>query len=132
MVGGAAPASAVKWIATRNESFLSDTQGRDCFVARDAGLTTPGTSRPARQHARRPGAYVSSFGAAIPGPIDSALLAGVYRTPAVFVEVNGFSATAYRPTPIAPPVGPRLLRAERLADKAARLGIAGPRSAAAT
>jgi len=35
------------------------------------------------------GAYVSTFGAAIPSAIYSALLAGGYRTPAIFVEVTG-------------------------------------------
>src|SRR5207249_11888353 len=71
------------------------------------------------------GAYVSSFGAAIPGPIYSALLAGVYKTPAVFVEVTGvFSNTvptdAYRGA--GRPEACYVL--ERLADQAAReLGI---------
>ena len=35
------------------------------------------------------GAYVSTFGAAIPSAIYSALFAGGYRTPAIFVEVTG-------------------------------------------
>ena len=71
------------------------------------------------------GAYVSTFGAAIPGPIYSALLAGVYRTPAVFIEVTGvFTNTvptdAYRGA--GRPEACYVL--ERLADKAAReLGI---------
>ena len=74
------------------------------------------------------GAYVSTFGAAIPGPIYSALLAGVYRTPAVFVEVNGvFSNTvptdAYRGA--GRPEACYVL--ERLADKAARELEARPR-----
>src|SRR5207247_5351359 len=71
------------------------------------------------------GAYVSTFGAAIPGPIYSALLAGLYRTPAVFVEVSGvFSNTvptdAYRGA--GRPEACYVL--ERLADKAAlELGL---------
>ena len=35
------------------------------------------------------GAYVSTFGAAIPSAIYTSLLAGVYRTPAIFVESTG-------------------------------------------
>ena len=71
------------------------------------------------------GAYVSTFGAAIPGPIYSALLAGVYRTPAIFVEVTGVFRTrvptdAYRGA--GRPEACYVL--ERLADEAARkLGI---------
>jgi carbon-monoxide dehydrogenase large subunit len=71
------------------------------------------------------GAYVSSFGAAIAGPIYSALLAGLYRTPAVFVEVNGFFSNsvptdAYRGA--GRPEACYVL--ERLADKAAlELGL---------
>ena len=71
------------------------------------------------------GAYVSTFGAAIPGPIYSALLAGVYRTPAIHVQVTGmFSNTvptdAYRGA--GRPEACYVL--ERLADEAARkLGI---------
>ena len=71
------------------------------------------------------GAYVSSFGAAIPGPIYTALLAGVYRTPTIFIEVKGvFSNSvptdAYRGA--GRPEACYVL--ERLADQAAReLGI---------
>ena len=71
------------------------------------------------------GAYVSTFGAAIPSAIYTALLAGVYRTPAVFVQVTGvFSNTlptdAYRGA--GRPEACYVL--ERLADRAAfELGI---------
>src|SRR6185436_5177016 len=67
------------------------------------------------------GAHVSSFGAAIPSAIYSALLAGVYRTPAIFVECTGvFTNTvptdAYRGA--GRPEACYVL--ERLADRAAR------------
>jgi carbon-monoxide dehydrogenase large subunit len=116
----------VKWIAGRRESFLSDTQGRD-HVTR-AGLAVDAAGHFLALEVRTTanlGAYVSTFGAAIPGPIYSALLAGVYRTPAVHVEVVGvFSNTvptdAYRGA--GRPEACYVL--ERLADKAAReLGI---------
>lgn len=116
----------VKWVARRNESFLSDTQGRDhhtiCALALDADGRFMGLRVKTSANL---GAYVSTFGAAIPGPIYSALLAGVYKTPAVFVEVNGiFSNTvptdAYRGA--GRPEACYVL--ERLADEAARmLGI---------
>jgi len=116
----------VKWIAGRNESFLSDTQGRDHRTKAELAVSPAGEFLGLKvQTTADVGAYVSTFGAAIPGPIYSALLAGVYRTPAVFVEVSGiFSNTvptdAYRGA--GRPEACYVL--ERLADKAAReLGI---------
>jgi carbon-monoxide dehydrogenase large subunit len=116
----------VKWIAQRQESFLSDTQGRDHATRAELGLDERGRFLALRVETTADlGAYVSSFGAAIPGPIYSALLAGVYRTPYVYVEVTGvFSNTvptdAYRGA--GRPEACYVL--ERLADKAARqLGI---------
>jgi aerobic carbon-monoxide dehydrogenase large subunit len=112
----------VKWIAGRNESFLSDTQGRDHRTRACLALDAEGRFLGLRvRTTANLGAYVSSFGAAIPGPIYSALLAGVYKTPAVFVEVEGvFSNTvptdAYRGA--GRPEACYVL--ERLADQAAR------------
>jgi carbon-monoxide dehydrogenase large subunit len=116
----------VRWIAGRNESFLSDTQGRDHVTRATLGIDGDGHFLGLQVSTRVDlGAYVSSFGAAIPGPIYSALLAGLYRTPAVFVEVNGVFTNsvptdAYRGA--GRPEACYVL--ERLADKAAReLGI---------
>lgn len=116
----------VKWIAKRQESFLSDTQGRDHVTQAELGLDAEGRFLALAVHTTADlGAYVSSFGAAIAGPIYSALLAGVYRTPQVFVEVAGvFSNTvptdAYRGA--GRPEACYVL--ERLADKAAlELGL---------
>src|SRR5205085_11485967 len=66
-----------------------------------------------------------TFGAAIAGPIYSALLAGLYRTPAIHVEVSGVLTNkvptdAYRGA--GRPEACYVL--ERLVDKAAReLGV---------
>lgn len=116
----------VKWIAGRNESFLSDTQARDHVTRATLGLDEQGTFLALHVATRANlGAYVSSFGAAIAGPIYSALLAGVYRTPAVCVEVEGFFSNsvptdAYRGA--GRPEACYVL--ERLADRAAReLGL---------
>ncbi|HYR35015.1 MAG TPA: molybdopterin cofactor-binding domain-containing protein, partial [Burkholderiales bacterium] len=92
----------VKWIARRQESFLSDTQGRDHVTRAELGVDDQGRFLALRVETTADlGAYVSTFGAAIAGPIYSALLAGVYRTPYVYVDVTGvFSNTvptdAYR------------------------------------
>jgi len=116
----------VKWIASRRESFLSDTQGRDHRTRAALALDAEGHFLGLRVKTRADlGAYVSSFGAAIPGPIYTALLAGPYRTPAVFVEVEGFFShtvptDAYRGA--GRPEACYVL--ERLADQAAReLGL---------
>ena len=116
----------VRWIAGRTESFLSDTQGRDHVTRAQLALSETGEFLALKvDTTANLGAYVSTFGAAIPGPIYSALLAGVYRTPAIYVEVKGvFSNTvptdAYRGA--GRPEACYVL--ERLADRAAReLGI---------
>jgi carbon-monoxide dehydrogenase large subunit len=116
----------VKWAATRQESFLSDTQGRDHRTRATLALNDGGEFLALRVDTVADlGAYVSTFGAAIAGPIYSALLAGLYRTPAIHVEVRGvFSNSvptdAYRGA--GRPEACYVL--ERLVDKAAReLGI---------
>ncbi len=116
----------VKWIAGRSESFLSDTQGRGHRTKARLALDDRGQFLALKIHTTADlGAYVSTFGAAIPGPIYTALLAGVYRTPAVFVEVQGVFSNA-TPTDAYRGAGrPEACYVlERLADKAAReLGI---------
>jgi carbon-monoxide dehydrogenase large subunit len=116
----------VRWIAERTESFVSDTQGRDHVTRAELALSAEGEFLGLRVRTiANLGAYVSTFGAAIAGPIYSALLAGVYRTPAIHVEVLGaFTNTvptdAYRGA--GRPEACYVL--ERLADRAARaLGL---------
>lgn len=113
----------VKWMATRQESFVSDTQGRDHRTHAELALDRDGRFLALRVRTRADlGAYVSTFGAAIAGPIYSALLAGPYRTPAIHVEVTGVFSNkvptdAYRGA--GRPEACYVL--ERLADKAGRL-----------
>jgi aerobic carbon-monoxide dehydrogenase large subunit len=111
----------VKWIASRSESFISDNQGRDHLTHAELALDRDGHFLALRvETLANLGAYVSTFGAAIPSAIYSALLAGVYRTPAIFVQVTGvFTNTlptdAYRGA--GRPEACYVL--ERLADRAA-------------
>ena len=113
----------VKWIATRSECFASDYQGRDHQTHAEVALDAEGHFLGLRvDTVANLGAYVSTFGAAIPSAIYSALLAGVYRTPAVAVQSTGvFTNTlptdAYRGA--GRPEACYVL--ERLADEAARL-----------
>jgi carbon-monoxide dehydrogenase large subunit len=116
----------VKWVAGRSESFTADTQGRDHFTRAELALDARGTFLGLRvATVANLGAYVSTVGAAIPSAIYTALLAGVYRTPAIHVEVTGaFTNTA--PTDAYRGAGrPEACYVlERLADRAAReLGI---------
>jgi len=116
----------VAWVAGRTESFVSDNQARDhvtrCELALDAG----GRFLALRVDTiANLGAYVSSVGAAIPSAIYTALLAGLYTTPAIYAEVTGVFTTtvatdAYRGA--GRPEACFVL--ERLADEAARrLGL---------
>jgi carbon-monoxide dehydrogenase large subunit len=80
----------VRWVASRAESFVADNQARDHLT--HAELALEGDGRFLALHVQtfaNLGAYVSTFGAAIPSAIYSALFAGGYRTPAIFVEVTG-------------------------------------------
>jgi aerobic carbon-monoxide dehydrogenase large subunit len=80
----------VRWTASRSESFIADYQGRDHVTGAALALDAEGHFLALRVETfANLGAYVSTFGAAIPGPIYSSLLAGVYRTPAVSVACTG-------------------------------------------
>jgi carbon-monoxide dehydrogenase large subunit len=111
----------VRWVATRSESFVADNQGRDHVTSAELALNANGHFLALRVRTlANLGAYVSTFGAAIPSAIYSALLAGVYRTPAIEVESTGvFTNTiptdAYRGA--GRPEACYVL--ERLADRAA-------------
>ena len=117
---------SLRWTATRTEGFVSDTQARDHATRAELALAADGTFLALRVDTQANiGAYVSTFGAAIPSAIYGGLLAGVYRTPAIHVTVTGaFTNTvptdAYRGA--GRPEAAYVL--ERLADAAARrLGL---------
>ena len=111
----------VRWIGSRGEAFVTDTQARDHRTRARLALDADGRFLGLRvETVADLGAYLSTFGAAIPSAIYSALLAGVYGTPAVYVEVTGvFTNTvptdAYRGA--GRPEACYIL--ERLADRAA-------------
>jgi carbon-monoxide dehydrogenase large subunit len=116
----------VRWVATRAESFLADNQARDHLTHAELALDAEGHFLALHvQTFAALGAYLSTFGANIPSAIYTALFAGGYRTPAIFVEVTGvFTNTtqtdAYRGA--GRPEACYVL--ERLADRAAgKLGL---------
>src|SRR5262249_11008281 len=76
-------------VASRAESFVADNQARDHLTHAELALDADGRFLALHvQTFANLGAYVSTFGAAIPSAIYSALFAGGYRTPAIFVEVT--------------------------------------------
>jgi len=116
----------VKWIGDRSEGFISDNQARDHVTVAELALDRAGNFLALKVRTiANVGAYLSMFGASIPSAIYSAMLAGVYRTPAISVEVttvftNTVPTDAYRGA--GRPEACYVL--ERLADKAAgELGI---------
>src|SRR5262249_12878490 len=80
----------VRWSRTRSEGFVADNQARDHRTHAELALDADGKflALHVRTFANL-GAYVSTFGANIPSAIYSALFAGGYLTPAIFVEVTG-------------------------------------------
>ena len=116
----------VKWVGKRSESFIADNQGRDHQTHAELAIDDEGRFLALRvETIANLGAYVSTFGAGIPSAIYSALLAGVYRTPAIAVQsigvfTNTLPTDAYRGA--GRPEACYVL--ERLTDEAARqLGI---------
>lgn len=80
----------VKWTSVRGESFLCDDQGRDNLTTAALALDRDGRFLGLRvRTAAALGAYLSTMG---PGPTvnNVGCLAGVYRTPAIHVQVDGY------------------------------------------
>lgn len=79
----------VKWVSDRSESFSADNHGRDNVTSAELATDSEGTFLALRVETHASvGAYASLNGSAPPvGNLGS--LAGVYRTPAIFVRVKG-------------------------------------------
>jgi len=116
----------VKWISTRTEAFLSDAQARDNITTAELALDKDGMFLGLRvQTIAAVGAYLQT---ATPFfVLNAGTLAGVYRTPAIHVDVT---AVYTHTNPIRPYRGNGRPEAafviERMVDLAARqLGIDG-------
>ncbi|HSM04215.1 MAG TPA: xanthine dehydrogenase family protein molybdopterin-binding subunit [Longimicrobiales bacterium] len=115
-------ARPVRWTAERSESFQTDAHGRDHVTRAQLALAEDGTFLGLRVDTlANLGAYLSTFGSAVPTYLYGTLLAGCYTTPAIYTNVKGvFTHTApvdaYRGA--GRPEAAFLL--ERLADLAAR------------
>ena len=92
----------VKWTAERSESFMSDAHGRDHVSHAEMALDEDGHFLALRVSTlANMGAYLSTFAPSVPTYLYATLLAGVYKTPAIYAEVkavftNTVPVDAYR------------------------------------
>ncbi len=87
---------AIKWTAERSESFLADAHGRDHVTEAELALDGTGHFLALRvKTTANMGAYLSTFASAVPTYLYGTLLAGQYKTPNIYVEVDAvFTNTA--------------------------------------
>ena len=80
----------IKWAAERSESFLSDAHGRDHVTEAELAIDEQGRFTGLRVNTTANlGAYLSTFGSSVPTYLYGTLLAGQYKTPNIYVEVQG-------------------------------------------
>ncbi len=86
----------IKWTAERSESFLTDAHGRDHATTAELALDEGGHFLAMRVHTiANMGAYLSTFASSVPTILYATLLAGQYKTPAIYAEVKAvFTNTA--------------------------------------
>ena len=86
----------VKWTADRSESFQTDAHGRDHVTHAELALDAEGKFLGLRVETQANlGAYLSTFGSAVPTYLYATLLAGCYTTPAIYANVKAiFTSTA--------------------------------------
>jgi aerobic carbon-monoxide dehydrogenase large subunit len=86
----------IKWTAERAESFMSDAHGRDHVTTAELALDANGRFLAMRvKTTANLGAYLSTFASCVPTILYATLLAGQYKTPAIYCEVTAvFTNTA--------------------------------------
>ncbi len=116
----------VKWTSSRSEAFISDAHGRDHVTKIELALDGENNFTAIRTETyANMGAYLSTFAPSVPTWLHGTLMAGNYKTPAIYVNVkavftNTVPVDAYRGAgrPEA------TFQLERVIDKAAReLGV---------
>jgi len=79
----------VKWTAERSESFLSDAHGRDHVSEAELAMDADGNFTALKVHTiANMGAYLSTFASCVPTYLYATLLAGQYKTPAIYAAVD--------------------------------------------
>ncbi len=82
---------AIKWTCDRSEAFLSDAHGRDHVSHAEMAMDSQGNFLALRVHTdANLGAYLSTFSTAVPTILYATLLAGQYKTPQIYVEVDAW------------------------------------------
>jgi carbon-monoxide dehydrogenase large subunit len=86
----------IKWTADRSESFLTDAHGRDHVTKVELAMDAKGMFLALRvKTIANMGAYLSTFASSVPTILYATLLAGQYKTPAIYCEVKAvFTNTA--------------------------------------
>ncbi len=86
----------IKWTAERSESFLTDAHGRDHQTKVELAMDAKGNFLALRvKTIANMGAYLSTFASSVPTILYATLLAGQYKTPAIYCEVKSvFTNTA--------------------------------------
>jgi carbon-monoxide dehydrogenase large subunit len=81
----------VKWTADRSEAFLSDAHGRDHVSHAELALDKDGQFLGFRINTKANiGAYMCTFSSCIPTYLYATLLAGQYKTPAIYCDVQAY------------------------------------------
>ncbi|MEO0734117.1 MAG: xanthine dehydrogenase family protein molybdopterin-binding subunit, partial [Bacteroidota bacterium] len=79
----------VKWTAERGEAFMTDAHGRDHVTTADMGFDADGNITALRVKTfANLGAYLSTFGPAVPTYLHGTLLQGLYTTPKIHVDMT--------------------------------------------
>ena len=86
----------IKWTCDRSEAFLSDAHGRDHVTTAQLALDKDGHFLGLKaETTANMGAYLSTFASAIPTILHATLLAGQYKTPKIWCEIQAvFTNTA--------------------------------------
>ncbi|NUZ07626.1 xanthine dehydrogenase family protein molybdopterin-binding subunit [Piscinibacter koreensis] len=86
----------IKWTSDRSEAFLTDAHGRDHVTKAELATDADGNFLALRvRTVANMGAYLSTFASSVPTILYATLLAGQYRTPAIYAEVKAvFTNTA--------------------------------------
>ena len=86
----------IKWTAERSESFLTDAHGRDHHTKVELAMDAKGNFLAMRVDTiANMGAYLSTFASSVPTILYATLLAGQYKTPAIWCNVKAvFTTTA--------------------------------------
>ena len=80
----------VRWVATRTESQMTDSQGRDHVTVAKLAVQSDGTFTGLDVETwANQGAYLSTFAPLIPTALYITLLSGNYKMPGVFGKVHG-------------------------------------------